>query len=105
MSGNSSAINIQKLFAGMMLVMVLTDSITLTCMTYTASQLQYAAMQMKEGTPTAATAAAAAEGGTNECEDESLLYLLDCLMMLYSAAVHRVLREVCMLYDCTLQEA
>ena len=46
---------------------------------------------MKEGTP---AAAAAAEGATNQCEDESLLYLLDCLMMLYSAAVHRVLREV-----------
>ena len=46
-------------------------------------------MQLKQGSP-AATAAAP----KNECEDESLLYLLDCLMMLYSAAVHRVLREV-----------
>lgn len=53
-----------------------------------ASQLQYAAMQLKQGPPVTA------EIATTECEDESLLYLLDCLMMLYSAAVHRVLREV-----------
>lgn len=53
-----------------------------------ASQLQYAAMQKKQGP------AEAAALSTNACEDESLLYLLDCLMMLYSAAVHRVLREV-----------
>jgi len=42
----------------------------------------------------AAAAAAAASASEKHCEDESLLYLLDCLMMLYSAAVHRVLREV-----------
>lgn len=76
----------------MKLVIVFVDR--LYCIdTFTASQLQYAAMQMKEGTPVDA-AAAAAEAATNHCEDESLLYLLDCLMMLYSAAVHRVLREV-----------
>ena len=90
MASNSSAINIQKLFAGMKLVIVFVDR--LYCIdTFTASQLQYAAMQMKEGAPVDAATAAAA---TNHCEDESLLYLLDCLMMLYSAAVHRVLREV-----------
>ena len=93
MASNSSAINIQKLFAGMKLVIVFVDR--LYCIdTFTASQLQYAAMQMKEGAPVDAAAAAEAEAATNHCEDESLLYLLDCLMMLYSAAVHRVLREV-----------
>ena len=90
MASNSSAINIQKLFAGMKLVIVFVDRLYCIDM-FTASQLQYAAMQKKEGAP---VDAAAAEAATNHCEDESLLYLLDCLMMLYSAAVHRVLREV-----------
>ena len=45
-------------------------------------------MQLKQGPPVNVAVA------KTECEDESLLYLLDCLMMLYSAAVHRVLREV-----------
>jgi len=48
-------------------------------------------MKNKPGVTAAAAAASASE---KRCEDESLLYLLDCLMMLYSAAVHRVLREV-----------
>jgi len=55
-----------------------------------ASQQQYAVMKNKPGV----AAAASSSDMTKECEDESLLYLLDCLMMLYSAAVHRVLREV-----------
>jgi len=44
--------------------------------------------------PGVAAATAAVSASEKHCEDESLLYLLDCLMMLYSAAVHRVLREV-----------
>ena len=86
-AGNSSATNIQKLFAGMMFIIMLTVCLRII-FTCAASQLQYAAMQLKQGPPVTAAVA------TTECEDESLLYLLDCLMMLYSAAVHRVLREV-----------
>lgn len=84
---NTPATNMQKLFAGIKDAqnefMLFIEIIFI----HAASQLQYAAMQWKEGPSPPVVA-------TNECEDESLLYLLDCLMMLYSAAVHRVLREV-----------
>ncbi|XP_065910062.1 E3 ubiquitin-protein ligase RNF123-like isoform X2 [Dysidea avara] len=71
--GDSGSSNLQRLFA--------------------ASQQQYASMKNKPGV--AAAAISSTSDTTKQCEDESLLYLLDCLMMLYSAAVHRVLREQC----------
>ena len=86
-AGNSSATNIQKLFAGIIMLIIMLIVFTDYIHMY-SKQLQYAAMQMKQGPPVTAAVA------KTQCEDESLLYLLDCLMMLYSAAVHRVLREV-----------